>query len=300
MIKDTPQLLDSYRLIEYTKQVPCYICEEGNTFDAELCRHCQAPMALSHQAQSQKVLPQMVGCIGVSGVGKTVYLGMLLDILSRQPDRMPILARGAFSIAIQHATSSMLSRCEFPDKTPSEPDRWNWVHCQLRPTKRRRPVELIMPDVAGESLVEEVDHPYTYPVVRSFLSKCAGALVLVDSTKLHGGAHDQDYFGMKLLSYLHELDTETKKGWSKRPITIVFTKADECEECFDNPEAYAKTHTPGLWQLCTERFKHYSFYACGVAGVCAYKQEYNKKVRVPVRVEPRGVVEPFEWLIDHL
>jgi hypothetical protein len=287
-------------LIEYAQQVPCYICEEDNTFDAELCRRCQAPMAISHQANSQKLTPQMVGCIGVSGVGKTVYLGMLLDILSRQPERMPILARGAFSIAIQHATSSMLSRCEYPDKTPSEPDRWNWVHCQLRPAGRRRPVELIMPDVAGESLVEEVDHPYTFPVVRSFLQKCSGALILVDSTKLHGGAHDQDYFGMKLLSYLYELDVEDKKGWRTRPITIVFTKADQCEECFEDPEAYARTHTPGLWQLCTERFKRHSFFACGVAGGSAYQQEHNSRVRVPLRVEPRGVIEPFEWLIDHL
>ncbi|MEX1222907.1 MAG: hypothetical protein WEA31_00015, partial [Pirellulales bacterium] len=67
--------LDSVRLAQYAQQVPCYICEGANTFDAELCRHCYAPMALAHQARSQKVRPQLMAVIGSSGVGKTVYLG---------------------------------------------------------------------------------------------------------------------------------------------------------------------------------------------------------------------------------
>ena len=53
-------LLDSYRLSQYAESAPCYICDEGNNFDAELCRHCQAPMALAHQAASQKILPKMI------------------------------------------------------------------------------------------------------------------------------------------------------------------------------------------------------------------------------------------------
>src|SRR5215475_12159011 len=93
--------VESYRLAQYAVQVPCHICEQGNTFDAELCRHCQAPMALAHQANSQKVAPQMLATIGSSGVGKTVYLGMLLDMLSRAPDPFQIVARGAFSITLQ-------------------------------------------------------------------------------------------------------------------------------------------------------------------------------------------------------
>lgn len=40
--------LDSYRLAQYAVQVPCFICEQGNAFDTELCRHCQAPMVLAH------------------------------------------------------------------------------------------------------------------------------------------------------------------------------------------------------------------------------------------------------------
>ena len=102
------QPLESYRLAQYAVQVPCYVCNEGNTFDAELCRHCFAPMALAHQANAQKVRPQMVAVIGTSGVGKTVYLGMLLDMLSRQPQRMQMLARGAFSITLQQTVMGAL------------------------------------------------------------------------------------------------------------------------------------------------------------------------------------------------
>ena len=300
MIKQGSVQLDSYRLAQYSVQVPCYICEGGNSFDAELCRHCFAPMALAHQANSQKIAPRMIAAIGASGVGKTVYLGMLMDILSRQSDRLQMLARGAFSITLQQVTASALARNEFPNKTPNEPDRWNWVHSQVRSPSHRRPVDLIMPDLAGEALLEEIDHPHTYPVIRSLLSKCAGVLMLVDTVKLQSGIHDQDYFAMKLLTYLIELDNHPKHGWSQRPVGLVFSKADECEECFDDPVAYAKAHSAGLWQHCHEQFKRFQFFAAGVAGGCAYRNLPEGRVRVPLRIEPRGIVEPFEWLVDQL
>ena len=88
--------LDSYRLVQYSQQVICYICGEGNLPDAEQCRQCYAPMALAHQASNQKVAPHMLATLGATEAGKTVYLGMLLDMLSRQPDRLQILARGIF------------------------------------------------------------------------------------------------------------------------------------------------------------------------------------------------------------
>ena len=41
--------MESYRLAQYAVQAPCYICEQGNTFDAEICCHCQAPMGSSER-----------------------------------------------------------------------------------------------------------------------------------------------------------------------------------------------------------------------------------------------------------
>ena len=70
MTKGVSVHLDSYRLAQYAVQVPCYICDEGNTFDSELCRHCFAPMSLAHQAYSQKVTPLMMGVIGMFGFAR--------------------------------------------------------------------------------------------------------------------------------------------------------------------------------------------------------------------------------------
>jgi hypothetical protein len=301
MTKSVIQPLESYRLAQYAVPVRCYLCGSENTFDAELCSHCLSPMALAHQAADQLVEPQMIATVGASSAGKTVYLGMLMDMLCRLPSRVRIITRGAFSITLQQNTITALARCCFPEKTPSEPDRWNWVHCQLRRPPQEAPVELIMPDMAGEAILEEVDHPHTYRVIGAFLKKSAALLALVDAISLREGHRDHDYFTMKLLSYLAELDGDPQHGWCQRPIAIVFTKADQCEQCFEDPVAFARSHATGLWQQCQERFRRHRFFATGVVGAVGYcRSAFDGDVDVPLRVEPRGVIEPFEWLLDEL
>lgn len=293
--------LESYRLAKYSLQVPCYVCDGPNTFDAELCRHCLAPMALSHYSSSQKMHPKMVALLGSSGVGKTVYLGMLMDMLSRQSDPLQVLARGAFSINLQQVTTAALSECEFPDKTPNEPDRWNWIHCVATAKQRRRRVELIMPDMAGDAILEEVDHPNAYPVIRALMSKCVGALVLVDAIQLRENRHDQEHFAMKLLTFLNELDPNPRTGWSTKPIAIVLTKGDQSEDCLEDPAGFMRQHAPGVWRDAEQRFNRLEFFSSGVAGACAYRAEIgNHRRRVPLRIEPRGVCEPFVWLFNQL
>lgn len=293
--------LESYRLAQYALQIPCYICEGPNTFDAELCRHCFAPMALAHQAHAQKLRPKLVAMLGASGVGKTVYLGMLMDMLSRPTQPLQVLARGAFSITLQQMTTAALARCEFPDKTPNEPDRWNWIHCLVRPENRKHAAELIMPDMAGEAIMQEVNHPRSYPAVRSLSQKCGGMLLLVDAVKLRDGSHEQEHFALKVLTFLSELDVDPKRKWAKRPIAIVFTKADQCDACFEDPAAFARQHAAAMWHCAQERFQNVSYFASGVAGACGYRMEMgNRRRRIPLRVEPRGICEPFTWLIDKL
>ncbi len=290
--------LESYRLAQYVVQCPCYVCGEGNTFDAEQCRHCSAPMALVHQANSQDVHPRMLAAVGAQGVGKTVFLGMLLDMLSRHSHDMHALVRGAFSLNLQQTTVAALARCEFPPQTSSDPNRWNWVHAQVQSPRERKPIELVMPDVAGEALAHELDHPTSYLAIHSLLSKSSGALVLIDAVKLQRGLPEQDYFTTKLLSYLHELDSDLGP-WSRRPLALVFTKADECERCFEDPAGFARRHAPRLWEQCRTRFPRYSFFASGVAGTCAYRYSPGYGHRhVPLRIEPRGIVEPFAWLLE--
>jgi hypothetical protein len=292
--------LESARLVEYAVPIPCYICEGQNNFDAEYCRYCSAPMALAHQANSQKLFPRMIATIGASAVGKTVFLGMLMDMLSRQPKRLQLLARGAFSITLQQTTLAALARGEFPEKTPNEPDRWNWVHCQIRRPRHRHPTELIMPDMAGEAILQEVDHPHTFRVISSFLRKCLGAMVLIDAVKIKEGGKNQEFFCMKLISYLGELSDRGKQGWARKPVALIFTKADQCEPCAEDPEGFAREHAAGLWQQCRERFRVHKFFAAGVAGACALRPSYEGRTLVPLRVEPHGIVEPFEWLLSRL
>jgi hypothetical protein len=295
------QPLESYRLAQYAVPISCYICGTDNTFDAEYCTHCLAPMALAHQASNQKLQPQMVAVVGASGAGKTVYLGMLIDMFSQRPQTTQLLARGAFSITLQQTTMNALAACEFPNKTPNEPDRWNWVHCQVRQPKQRRPLELIMPDMAGDAVLEEINHPHTFRVVHSFLAKSTATIVLIDAVQLKQGARDGDYFAMKLLSYLSELGNDPRRGKVRRPLALIFTKADQADECFDDPAAFAKAHAAGLWQHCQERFACHRFFASGVAGACAWRDSFSEgRVQVPLRIEPRGIVEPFLWLLKHL
>jgi hypothetical protein len=243
----------------------------------------------------------MIAVLGASAVGKTVYLGMLMDMLSRQPQRMQLLARGAFSITLQQTTMASLARCAFPRKTPNEPDRWNWVHCQIRWPKNKQPVELIVPDMAGDALLQEVNHPHTFRGITSYLQKCLGALVLIDALRLKEGSRDQDYFTMKLATYLAEMNADPKQGWFRRPVALIFTKTDQCEECVSDPAAFARAHASGLWQQCRERFGAHRFFAAGVAGTCAVRETPSEgRVRVPLRIEPYGIVEPFEWLLEQL
>ncbi|MCA9269146.1 MAG: GTPase domain-containing protein, partial [Planctomycetales bacterium] len=286
--------LESYRLAKQAAHVACYVCQSDNSCHQEFCRHCHAPLALAHQIKAQGVMPQMIATIGAAGAGKTVYLGMLTDILSRQEGPLQILARGAFSINLQQTTMRALSQCAFPEKTPNEPDHWNWVHCHVRSKAHKRPLELVMPDMAGEAILYETEHPHAYPVIRALLSQCAGAIVLLDAASVSRGSQDQDFFVMKLLSYLAELDDHRRTGWPNRPIAVVLTKADECQECFADPAAFAQRRAPGVWRLCQQRFGRSQFFAAGVAGACGQKPDgYGGTQTIPLRIEPRGVVEPF-------
>jgi hypothetical protein len=289
------QDLESIRVARYAIGLPCYICGEGNSCEGELCRHCHAPLALAHQASMQKIRPQMIGVIGPAGCGKTVYLGMLLDLLSRQADDLQLLARGAFSISLQQGVVSHLARCEFPNKTPSEPDRWNWVHAQLNGHSRHG-MELIVPDMSGEALLEEINHPNSCPVIRRFLEKSHGVVMLVDAARLDTGDNEPDFFAMKVLSFLCELHERKPQQKLDIPVSVVFTKADQCEAAFLDSTHFARRHTPGLWQLCQQRLSNFQFFAGGVVGACGYTYNRTGKQIVPLRIEPRGVVEPFRWL----
>jgi hypothetical protein len=51
---------------------------------------------------------------------------------------------------------------------------------------------------------------------------------------------------------------------------------------------------------CQSRFPNTEVFASSVAGACAYREIYGAKQRVPLRIEPHGIVEPFGWLLTQL
>jgi len=321
--------MKSSEMVEAALPLLCYVCEAANTRDAEYCCRCSAPMALAHQAMGQTVRPKMVAVLGPSGSGKTVYLGMLLDMLSRQPQQLQVLARGAFSIGLQQATVSALARCEFPAKTGTEPECWNWMHCEIRrdddPASERPSfmerlklrnlrkqsnaaksknlhVELVMPDMAGEAILEEVEHPRTFFVVRSLLRNSAAAMLLIDASELGRGQRDPDFATMKILSCLKEIEARDRGGpTSRRPVALVFTKVDQVEGCRENPEGFARTYAMGTWQRCQQEFRDHAFFAASVTGCCTWMAVRGEGRRqTPLRVEPHGIIEPFEWILEKL
>ena len=73
------------------------------------------------------------------------------------------------------------------------------------------------------------------------------------------------------------------------------------EECRKDPGGYIQSRAVSLWQYCCERFNTYQFFAASVAGACAFRDTPDRgRVQVPLRIEPHGLVEPFEWLLDQL
>lgn len=270
--------------------------------DAVICGTCYAPMALIHDAVAQDRDPCIITVIGDSNVGKTVYLGMLLDMLSKRADDFDAVPKGAYSVDLQHTVISYLSARQFPPKTAVEVDQWHWAYYQV--SKRRRGArmyDLVMPDMAGEAIAAEVASPKTFTVIRSMLEKSAGVVLLVDGALAATGSPQPDFFALKLMSYLDGILASRREERLSTPVAVVFSKADHCPECFDDPRAFAQTNLNRLWNMCDNRFANFEFFATSVVGGLAYgSDEYENVIPYPLHVAPRGILEPFEWVLSVL
>jgi len=293
--------LRTLEMARAARPVMCFVCSGHCPFDADLCTHCQAPLALSYQAYAQKRLPKLFAVLGSAGAGKTVYLGLLMDLLSRRQSQKSVLLRGAFSVKAQQETMQALAACRFPPRTPRNPELWNWVHCRIQ-LQPRSALDVILPDMAGDALLAELERPLSYPVTHALLRECEAALLLVDHERLEEEGAEEDYFAMKALSHLSELKRDKRGRPNRRfPLAIVFTKAEGGPDVFADPAGYAAQRTPGMWRLARERFARTAFFAASVTGACAYRLDRGaQKPRVPLRIEPYGVVEPFQWLAEQM
>lgn len=297
--------LETYLLAQQATPIACLVCGHENCCSAARCRNCSAPMSLAHQTHAVKKRPHLVAVIGASGAGKTVYLGLLMDMLTRHASLLRSTARSPMSISLQQTTTTALATGWFPEKTDAAPEHWHWVHCQFNCRRRRRPLELVIPDVSGNALATETEGSGRYPAIRSLLSKCAAVMVLADAQRLQSSDHSQDFITLKLLSLVGELREEQvrsrwQRGAERRPLALVFTKADKCDGLLENPRDFAEAHAGAIWSDCRSRFPRHEAFACSVTGATADRDNYGRRQQVPLRIEPHGIVEPFGWLMTEL
>ncbi|CAN5645043.1 hypothetical protein BH23PLA1_BH23PLA1_43480 [soil metagenome] len=277
----------------------CPLCG-GSIMGGEWCGHCFAPAEVIASIEARDEVPHFLGVLGPSGVGKTVYLGILLDLLSRETCGLHGMGRGPFSLTLHRNLMLALERQRFPEKTPAEPDRWHWVHCEVSSRRKGSLFDIVTPDVAGEAVLGEIENPGTRPTVRALIQSCSGLVVLIDILQVVAEGQSQELFAMQLVTYLDSLRS-SKRRKVELPVALVFTKADLCEETIGDPDAFAQANAPALWRLCDARLKRFRFFCSGVAGSCArlIDEEGNESL-VPLRVEPKGVVDPFAWLATQI
>ncbi len=278
--------------------VECPIC--GGEARGRVCGRCYAPHEVIESILGRNARPRFVGVLGTSGVGKTVYLGVLLDLLARGAAGLHGMARSPFSLTLHRQVMMALEGQRFPAKTPVEADRWQWVHCEVNTSRRGHGFDLVTPDVAGEAVAAELEAPGTNTTVRALIARCAGLAVLVDTVALIAEGQGQELFAMQLVTYLDSL-----RGGGRRrldtPVALIFTKTDLCDEPIDDPGAFARAHAPALLRMCESKLKSYRFFRSSVAGSCGCLVGHDgSEALVPLRVEPRGIVEPFAWISERL
>jgi hypothetical protein len=166
-------------------------------------------------------------------------------------------------------------------------------------------LELVIPDISGESLAEETERSGKYPAIRSLLTYCTGVIVLVDAEQLLSGDHSHEFTTMKILSLMGDLRGGKRKGLrlrshEQRPLALVLTKADACEQCLDNPHEFALAHAGTLLNDCEARFPRHAVFACSVSAASGYRDSFGGRHTVPLRIEPQGIIQPFGWLITEL
>ena len=284
-------------------QIPCLICGTMNRTQGTQCTSCSAPMALVQAALTEGRDPRVVSMVGDSNVGKTVYLGFLLDMLSQRAEQFEAIPRGAYSVDLPQLVIGHMGRRTFPPKTPMESNHWNWAYYQVRKRDRKAKwVDLVMPDMAGEAIAAEVAAPSTFRVIEKLLGRSAGVMLLADAALAGSGSAQPDFFALKMLSYI---DTMFARKPGKRvtmPIAIILTKADYVPACFDDPRHFMQANLNRAWQMVQSRFERVEFFASSVVGALGYatSEEEEFVTPIPLHTALRGILEPFGWILEQL
>lgn len=285
--------------------IDCVCCETPITQDDAYCTACQTPAEITHSLISRGSHPHFISVVGASNAGKTVYMGLLLDMLCGGAKDLKGIPNGAFSIGLQEQVVTALEQRTFPEKTPTESDLWKWLHCVVTDSSGRKPkeVDFVAPDFAGEAIAAELEQPGMYPAVQHIVSRSSALLLLCDSVQVRDCGSREDLFAMKIGSYISQVqglnDLGSKKDLSPA-VAIVFTKSDTCPEAAEDPQRFMANNMPRFLEYCQRNFTRHEIFAASVVGSSAVLSDNIGNVqRVPLHVEPSGVIEPLHWAIKN-
>ena len=289
------------------KAFECLCCQRRLTETNTFCPDCDTPADLSQTVATRGEDKNFISMLGASNSGKTVYIGMLLDMLHQGTQDFHGLPGSSYSVHLQQHVINSLTRRQFPPKTPSDADSWNWLHCEINTgtAKDQRINDLICPDFAGEAIAAEILNPGFYPMIQTIVSKSSGILLLCDAIAAQTNSVEEDLFALKVATYIarnHGLNPKTRRQHTTHQtprVAIVFTKTDGCSAAADHLNQFAESHLPRLTDYCKHTFDEHQFFAASVAGnVIAVSDSTGIRSKIPVHITPKGILEPLRWLIN--
>ncbi len=332
----TATITDSITAAAPPRGAVCLICGEENPAGAPNCDACGVPASIGMECSpaahgrndhESPPRPRLITIIGDAQVGKTVYLGLLLDMLSRRGGELNAVPIGPHSVQLQQRVMDALSHRSFPPPTSIDPRSWSWAHYRVTRTGRRRsrPFDLVMPDLPGEVLGGD-GPPAALAVVRSLLSQSAGTLLLVDAAQAAAGVPRCDLGALELLTCLDAAGGDGGDAKIGRPLAVVMCKGDRCPSCFLDPAGFARSNLNRLTNMAEGRFEHIAYFACsavggvitrdaGPSGIGGARPLFHSVPSVPSVARPtpapatveaplhsavRGILEPFDWLTQRI
>ncbi|MCD0458110.1 TRAFAC clade GTPase domain-containing protein [Roseiconus lacunae] len=283
----------------------CVCCNAQMDASDDFCEVCHTPAEITRSIAKRNVCPHFISVVGPSNAGKTVYLGLLLDVLCGGARFLKGVPNGAFSLRLQEQVVAALEDRRFPEKTPNESDLWKWLHCVVTDSSKRKvkQVDFVAPDFAGEAIAMELEHPGTYPAVSHIVERTAAFLLLCDSIEVRDNGAREDLFAMKLGSYISQQQglSHLDKSQDLTPaVAVVFTKSDTCPEAEANPKRFMENNMPRFTDYCEQNFPRHEVFSASVVGSSVLMSNSSGAMsRLPLHIQPRGVIEPLHWAIQN-
>lgn len=275
--------------------LPCVVCRRSNRAAAERCKQCHAPLELTRAAAARRGRTELLAVLGGAGAGKTCYLGILLDLLCRRAGRHKAEPLGAVSLALAERATAALASGVFPEPTPAAARQWDWSALAVRGGRRQRPLELVLADPSGGAWARQADAPGADAALAALLEHAQAAMLLVDADRLQSGDHAEEFLLMKLLA---QFAPDSRRR--RKPLALVLTKADASPGCEDDPLGFVRSHAGALLSACEARRRETRVFAAAVVGAAAPRRHAGTHRMAPLRVEPRGVVQPLGWIAERL